>query len=340
VTALETVRRVANQFDLSGAVVSVRPFGSGHINETFLVTTPTNDYVVQRINGSVFRDPALLVANVHVVSTHLLGAFVPELVGNRSGEWLVQHGDDAWRCWHRVFGAEPIAAPTPARVHSAANLLGEFHAGLSNLPPDCVGEVLPDFHAPARRLRLLRAVVSEDPMGRVAGVQSEIEAAFAAAPLSGIADDLVARVPRRVAHNDAKLDNVLFRGDNAVCLVDLDTVMPSAWFWDVGDLLRTGSTAAAEDEPATDRAVVDPELYLTILTGYRGGLAAGASPTSAEAEALEHAGAIVTYEQALRFLTDWIAGDVYYRTTRPAQNRDRAAAQLELLASMPGTVGS
>ena len=177
--------------------------------------------------------------------------------------------------------------------------------------------------------------MAADPCGRVKGVGAEIEAAFAAAPLAAIADDLVARVPRRVAHNDAKLDNVLFRGDDAVCLVDLDTVMPSAWFWDVGDLLRTASTRAAEDEPRVGRSVVEPELYQAVVAGYR---EADAPATGAEADALEHAGAIVTYEQALRFLTDWIAGDVYFRTTRPDQNRDRARAQLGLLASMPGTV--
>jgi Ser/Thr protein kinase RdoA (MazF antagonist) len=142
-----------------------------------------------------------------------------------------------------------------------------------------------------------------------------------------------------VAHNDAKLDNVMFRGDDAIALVDLDTVMPSAWFWDVGDLLRTAATAAAEDEPRVERSVVDPVLYRSILAGYRAGLARTAL-AEAESEALDVAGAIVTYEQALRFLTDWIAGDAYYRTTRAGQNLDRARAQLGLLASMPGTVGA
>ncbi len=133
---------------------------------------------------------------------------------------------------------------------------------------------------------------------------------------------------------------MLFRDDEAVCLVDLDTVMPTASFWDVGDLVRTASTYAAEDEPRLDRAVIDPELFQAIVAGYRSGRSTGPRPAAAEDDALEVAGAIVTYEQALRFLTDWIAGDVYYRTTRPGQNLDRARAQLALVASMPGTVGS
>ena len=339
-TGAAVVVRVADQFALGGAVESVAPFGSGHINETFLVTTARTDYVVQRINRAIFSDPQMLADNVETVARHLGGELVPEPVAACAGGWLVHDGDDAWRVWVRVAGARTFAVSTPTRALAAARLLGRFHAGLADLEPARVGEVLPGFHDPARRLRRLREIVAEDPHGRVAGMQAEIDAAFAASALATIAEDLVARVPRRVAHNDAKLDNVLFTNDAAVCLVDLDTVMPTAWFWDVGDLLRTASTRAAEDEPQTDRAVVDPELHATILAGYRSGLAEGATPTPAEEDALEVAGAIVTYEQAVRFLTDWIAGDVYYRTTRPGQNRDRARAQLSVLASMPGTVGT
>ena len=163
--------------------------------------------------------------------------------------------------------------------------------------------------------------------------------AIAAAPLVALAGQLESRVPRRVTHNDAKLDNILFRERVAVCVVDLDTVMPGAWFWDVGDLVRTASTTAAEDCPEAELAVVDAALYDAVVAGYRLGVSTG-PVTAAELEAVDVAGAIVTYEQAVRFLTDWVAGDVYYRTTRPGQNRDRARAQLRLLASMPGAVFS
>jgi Ser/Thr protein kinase RdoA (MazF antagonist) len=334
-----TAARVGGGFALGGAVESVRRFGGGHINDTFLAVAGGSDYVVQRINRQVFTDPEQLMHNIVAVSQHIGAQLVPELVAARAGGWLVHDGDDAWRAWRRVAGTETITQPTPARAASAANLLGRFHARLADLEPNTVTETLPGFHGPARRLALLRAVVRDDPRDRVAGVQPEIAAALEAAPLAAVADDLVARVPRRVAHNDAKLDNVLFRGDDAVCLVDLDTVMPSAWFWDVGDLLRTASTRAAEDEPRSELAVVDPALSQAIIDGYRAGIATAGVGQPAEDEALEWAGPIVTYEQALRFLTDWIAGDVYYRTTRAGQNLDRARAQLALLASMTGTVG-
>jgi Ser/Thr protein kinase RdoA (MazF antagonist) len=148
-----------------------------------------------------------------------------------------------------------------------------------------------------------------------------------------LAEDLDARTPQRVVHNDAKLDNFLFRGGDAVSIVDLDTLMPGRWFWDVGDLVRSAATTAAEDETEVDGVTVDPELYRSVVEGYRHSVASAA--TDAELEAVDVAGVIVTYEQALRFLADWLAGDVYYRTTRPRQNLDRARSQLRLFARMP-----
>jgi Ser/Thr protein kinase RdoA (MazF antagonist) len=340
VTDPAEVSRIAARFALLSPVVAVRTFGGGHINETFLAETDTADYVIQRINTAVFRAPNLLVANVAAVTKHLHGRLLPEPVPARSGGWIADDGDDVWRAWVRVAGASSRGVADPASAASAANLLARFHLGLADLEPDTLHETLPNFHDPARRLARLREAIAADSQGRVAGVEPEIAAALAAAPLAVVAQQIVARVPPRIAHNDPKLDNFLFRGGEAVCLVDLDTVMPTAWFWDVGDLLRTASTSAAEDEPHTERAVVDPELYRAVLDGYRAGSSTSQVMTTAEAEALDVAGAIVTFEQAVRFLTDWIEGDVYFRTSRPGHNLDRARAQLHLLASMPGTVST
>jgi len=334
---------MASRFALSGPVASIEPLGRGNINETFVVSTGRDDYVLQRLNREVFGKPEPLMENILTVFDHLTVRFMPdllpELVAATGGGWLVPEGGDVWRAWHCVPNADPVEGPTPARVATAAHLLGRFHAGVADLDPARLQETLPRFHDPSRRLALLRETVESDPRGRVSGVRPEIAAALDAAPLAECADDLVNRVPLRVAHNDAKLDNVLFRGDEAVCLVDLDTLMPTAWFWDVGDLLRTASTAVAEDDARLELATVDPVLYQAVLDGYRAGSSI-ATPEAAEMEALDLAGAIVTYEQAIRFLTDWIAGDVYYRISRPNQNLDRARNQLALLASMPGTVGA
>jgi Ser/Thr protein kinase RdoA (MazF antagonist) len=352
VTEPAGVLDIAGRFALAAPAATIVPFGRGLINETFLVSSGLvssgvvssgrHEYVLQRINRAVFAQPDALMENILTVSDHLTTRFmpdlVPRLVPETGGGWVVRDGDDVWRAWLRVPGADPVEPGRPEQAGAAAHLLGRFHAGVADLDPARVHETRPGFHDPLRRLADLRTAIESDPVGRVAGVGAEIDAALTAAPLAELVADLVGRVPLRVAHNDAKLDNVLFRGADAICLVDLDTVMPTAWFWDVGDLLRSAATVSAEDDPRTELARVDPALYEAVLDGYRAGSSI-ATPSAAEIEALEHAGAIVTYEQALRFLADWIAGDVYYRTTRAGQNLDRARNQLALLASMPGTVG-
>jgi Ser/Thr protein kinase RdoA (MazF antagonist) len=331
---LSTVRRMAEAF--VGPVAAARPFGAGHINETFLVETAVGEYVLQRLNTAVFPDPQAVTANILAVHRHLRGLLMPEPVAASGGQWLVWDASGPWRAWRRAPGV-PLAGAdvSPAALHAAGALLGRFHALLADLDPAGVTETLPGFHDPARRLDALRAVIAADPCGRVATVPDEIAMALAGESLARVAADMTARVPRRVAHFDAKLDNILFAGGEAVGLVDFDTVMPGAWFWDVGDLLRSGATAAAEDDPDPERAVVAPERYRAIVDGYRRGLAGAGVSELAELDAVEAAGAIVTYEQAVRFLTDWIAGDVYYRINRPTQNLDRARAQFRLLASMP-----
>ena len=320
----------------AGSVTGIRRFGGGHINETFLVEGVGGDLVVQRVNTAVFPDPEAVTANILVVHAHLRGALMPEPLATPAGEWLVSDGSAPWRAWRRVPGAPLLSADAaPADLSAAGALLGRFHGLLADLDPARVTETLPRFHDPGWRFDALRAVIAADPCGRVATVREEIEMALASEPLVAVADDVTARVPRRVAHYDAKLDNILFAAGEAVGLVDFDTVMPGVWFWDVGDLLRSGATTAAEDEEDLSGVVVAPERYRAILDGYRDAISAAGVANAAELEAAEVAGAVVTCEQAVRFLTDWIAGDVYYRTSRPCQNLDRARAQFRLLTSMP-----
>src|SRR5882724_5195113 len=294
--ATEDARRAAGRFAVG--VGAVRPFGGGHINETFLATTAAGDLVLQRLNLAVFPDPEAVTANIVAVHAHLGGACMPEPVPTLDGLWLERDGTGVWRAWRRVPGAAPAGLSTPAVAKAAGRLLGEFHHRLAGLDPAGLTETLPAFHDPGRRLAALRAAVAVDPRGRAAGVAAEIARAEAGAPLVALAADLAARVPRRVAHYDAKLDNVLFAGGAAVCLVDFDTVMPGAWLWDVGDLLRSAATTAAEDDPDPRRAGADPALYRAVLDGYHEGLPDGTTP--AEREAAGYAGALVTYEQAVR----------------------------------------
>ena len=334
----DTAWRVAEQFSIALPVEKVVPFGSGLVNDTFLVSTRADDYLLQRINRMVFGDPGALMRNVATVSDHLGGRLVPRLVESSAGGWTVGEGADAWRMWRRVRDAAPCGELTPQRVRSAARLLGCFHLELSDLSPALLSETIPNFHDPARRLVLLREAIDADPCQRVQHVGPEIERAFAAESLATMATEFVSRLGPQIAHNDAQANNILFRGDDAVCLVDLDTVMPTARFWDVGDLLRSASTRGAEDDPDPRNNAVDPALFRAILDGYRDAVGSVVTPGSVDDRALELAGPLITYEQALRFLTDYLRGDVYYRTTRARQNLDRTRAQLALLASMQGSV--
>ena len=316
-----------------GAVSTVEPFGGGHIHDTYLVESIEGDIVLQRLNTAVFPDPDAVTRNIDVVHRHLRGELVPEPVMTRGGRPLHCDGAGVWRGWRRVRDAAPVATSSEQSARGAGELLGAFHARLHDLDPDTIREILPGFHDLRRRLEALRAAVRADVHDRATAAHAEIEACLARADLADRADQVHATMPRRVAHNDAKLDNVLFRDGAAVCLVDLDTIMPGAWLWDVGDLVRTASTCVAEDDAT---ATVDPALYAAVLDGYR--RAAGGVLVPNELDALEVAGPIVTFEQAVRFVTDWLDGDIYYRTSRPGQNLDRARAQLGLLASMPDTV--
>jgi Ser/Thr protein kinase RdoA (MazF antagonist) len=325
------VERVAARFGLTDVTVGSVP--GGHINESFVVATPAGAYVLQRVNREVFGDPEGIMDNAVAVHLHLGGDLVPAPVHSLDGRWLVEDDTDVWRAFERVPDAGPPGPASEETAVSAAELLGRFHVRLADLDPGELVVTLPGFHDVQRRLDQLREVIAADPRGRVADSGPEIDLALSGADLVALAGDLDARTPSRVVHNDAKLDNFLFRDGVAVAIVDLDTLMPGKWFWDVGDLLRSATTSAAEDETDLDRVVVDATRYRSLVEGYRRTVSGVA--TDAEIEAVDAAGAIVTYEQALRFLADWLAGDVYYRTTPPQQNLDRARTQLRLFALMP-----
>ncbi|HYT40238.1 MAG TPA: phosphotransferase, partial [Acidimicrobiia bacterium] len=183
--AIEDARRAAGRF-VAGVGVGVgalRPFGGGHINETFLAGTATGDLVVQRLNLSVFPDPEAVTDNIVAVHRHLRGACMPEPVPTVDGRWLLRDGSGAWRAWRRVPGAAPLSRSTPTAARAAGRLLGQFHGRLADLDPATLTETLPGFHDPAGRLAALRAAVAADPCSRAAGVAEEIARAESGAAL-------------------------------------------------------------------------------------------------------------------------------------------------------------
>ncbi len=338
---------ITHRFDLEGAEraaalfgwesIELRPIALGRINETYVITAVRDRFVLQRLNLDVLADPDAVTSNIVKVQRHVGAKLCPEPVAAPEGTWLVRDGASCWRAFRHVPGGAPLHAVTPEGVAEAGAILARFHAALADFDPSLLAVTLPRFHDLRARLGKLRRNVETDPYRRASSVGAELAACDEAATLVDVAEELGLRVPVRAAHFDAKLDNVLFCDRRAVALVDLDTVMPGAWFWDVGDLLRTAGTTADEDDPHPGHAAVAPGLYEAVLGAYRETMPDGLL-TPDEMAALEVAGSIVTFEQGVRFLTDFLAGDRYYRTDRPDQNLDRARLQLRLLETMPDRV--
>jgi Ser/Thr protein kinase RdoA (MazF antagonist) len=340
---------VAVRFALDGPVQSIVPYGEGNINLTYLVTTRRNvRYLLQRLNPEVFPDPDLLMANVAGVTAHLrtrleaagrvdLDRRVVTLVPTHDGQMWWQAPDGAlWRCMRFIERAHSaVVVASAAQAFEAGRAFGELHRLLVDFDPAQLGETIPAFHDPEGRLSVLDRVVNADPVGRAAAVEEEVGFVLDHRRLAGEGRRLVGPdVPVRVVHNDAKVDNVLFDDDSAraVCVTDLDTVMPGSILWDVGDLLRTATCPASEDEPDLDKVRLDLDLARAMFNGYRREAAGWITPQ--EVALLSLAGAVLVFEQALRFLTDYLAGDVYFRVFRPGQNLDRSRAQVRLLASI------
>lgn len=320
----------ANRF--GERIGDIVPMTGGLINETYRVSAGADAFILQRLNPSVFPDAEAVMDDIVTVTDHVVAPIVPRLRTSLEGDFGVVVGGATWRAWDVVADAAPVAVATPARVTSAAGLLARFHGRLDGLEPSDLHRRSVRFHDPARHLDHLQRAWRSDPVGRAGSARATFEALADHADLARVADELLGRWGVRIAHNDAKLANFLFRGDEAVCLVDLDTVAASAQFWDVADLVRTAADAAAEDEPDAARHRADAELVDAILEGYRRVRPAGGE--------LEIGCVLIAYEQAIRFLADWIEGDRYWRTTTPTQNLDRARGQLALLASLRELFGT
>jgi hypothetical protein len=342
---------VAARFALDGPVEAVQAYQQGNINLTHVVTVsgPVR-YLLQRLNPDVFPDPDLLMGNVSAVTAHLRARLeargeedvdrrVLTVVPARDGGNSVRGSDGAaWRCVRFIERTHSRAAlDSEAQAAEAGRAYGELHRLLVDLDPGRLGQTILGFHDPERRLRALGGVLRRDPAGRARGAGQEIDfvlghrhVARAGRRLGG------SDVPTRVVHNDAKIENLLFDDDTdrAVCVTDLDTVMPGSVLWDVGDMVRSAACRAPEDEPDLDRVAIDVDLVRAVMTGFRA--EAGGWMAGSEVALLSLAAPVVVYEQAVRFLADHLAGDVYFRITRPGQNLDRCRAQIRLLSSMMG----
>lgn len=348
-TAGHAAVAAAREFSLAGEVLAASPYGSGHINDTFKVDTPACRYVLQRINHNVFRRPDELMANVERVCAHAYaklessgmadaGRRTLRLIPTKAGRgWLVDTAGNRWRCYHFIEGATGHDVVRSAeQAYAAAKAFGAFQSLLADLPGGRLHETIPDFHHTPARFARFQQALAKDAHGRAALAVPEIAFALARAHEVGLVVDALrdGSLPERVTHNDTKLNNVLLDDvtQEGVCVIDLDTVMPGSVLYDFGDLVRTSTSPAAEDEPDLSKVRMQLPMFEALVRGYLA--AARGFLTPKEKALLPAAGKLITFEIGLRFLTDWLEGDAYFKIKRPTHNLDRARTQFKLVESI------
>mgnify|MGYP002283134716 CR=1 FL=1 len=344
---------VASEFDFGGTIVSAAPYGSGHINDTFLtlveIAGQQRRFILQRINHQVFKQPDLLMENVARVCAHahakLLAAGTTDahrralrLIPTHQGKaWRVDQAGNRWRCYDFIEGATGHdVVRSPAQAESAAKAFGAFQSLLADLPGERLHETIPDFHHTPSRFARFQQALAKDSQGRAAASVPEIAFALARAHEVSIVVDALrdGTLPERVTHNDTKLNNVLLDDitQEGVCVIDLDTVMPGLSLYDFGDMVRTAASSTAEDNPDAGQMHVVLPYFRALVEGYLE--SAGAVLNATERAHLGFAGKLLALETGLRFLTDHLQGDVYFRIKHPNHNLDRARTQFALVKSI------
>ena len=352
-TAETMLKEVLEAYDFGAPVVGAMRYGCGHINDTFCVhTQPENDpckcFILQRMSNAAFKHPDQLMSNIIGVTEYLGKKIIAaggdrareamEVLRPRSGEPFYTDGEGrAWRVY--PFITDIICyqtAETPELFAASGRAFGKFQKMLDGYPADTLYETIPNFHNTEDRLAKLKEAIAADAMGRVKDCGAEIEFVMAreadcSVALQALRDGIL---PLRVTHNDTKLNNVLIdaKTGEGVCVIDLDTVMPGLSINDFGDSIRFGANHSAEDEKDLSKVNLDLHLFEVYAEAYLEG--AGGTLTDAELEYMPWGAKLMTLECGIRFLTDYLVGDTYFRTHREGQNLDRCRTQFKLVADM------
>lgn len=325
--------------DLRGVFKGSSRLGAGHINDTFLAEFDgAPSVVLQRVNRTVFTQAEAVMANIERVDAHLAGRVpegrMPRLLRTKAGRsyWTDEDGG-LWRAYtHVPHSATKDVVGRPWDAYQAARAFGTFQYLVSDLPGGPLAETLPGFHDTPRRLAALEAAAKADASGRLATARPELAWALERRAWAGLLEDAALRgeVSTRVAHNDTKINNVLFdvRTNEALCVIDFDTVMPGLMLYDFGDFTRTSVSPAPEDETDLDKVEVRLDVFEALAQGWREG--SGGLVTPGERALLPVCGRVISYELGLRFLTDHLEGDRYFKVHRPGHNLERARCQFRL----------
>lgn len=351
-SAFENLEAVASAFCLDGEPKEITPYGNGHINDTFLVTCDDagtkQKYILQRMNHSIFKEPRALMENVANVT-----AFLQKKISERGGDparetlsviktkdgenYFEDSLHNFWRVFPFIDNTFCLEKVENSRdFYDCAVAFGDFQRQLADYPAGTLHETIPRFHYTPSRFQDFKKAVADDPLGRAASVLPEIDFALAREADTHVLTDLLEKgeLPLRVTHNDTKLNNILFDNDTrkALCIIDLDTVMPGLSLYDFGDSIRTGASTGAEDETDLSKIELDLSLFETFTEGFLKGCAGSLTPL--EIKMLPMGAKLMTYECGIRFLSDHLSGDVYFKIHRENHNLDRARTQFKLVADM------
>ena len=339
---------ICSRFISADHIVSIALYGEGHIHDTYFVETRNHqpDYILQKINHNIFRDIPGMMGNIEKVTTHIRqklaglpghdpGRESLTLVKTKEGQSFFMDGNgNYWRMFVFIPGTVTFQIMTdPAMGFEAGKTIGNFQALLSDLKDPLI-ETIPDFHNMDLRISQFQQAKVTNPNGRVALVPHEL--LFAEQHFDRMQvyfHELNEKAVVRTTHNDTKLNNILFdRQDKALCLIDLDTVMPGFVHFDYGDALRTMANTSLEDEKDLSKVQFNKDIFDSFTRGYLD--AAGGFLAPAELDLLPYAPIFMTYIIGLRFLTDYLNGDVYFRVNHPEHNLERARVQFKLVSEM------
>jgi len=337
-------KQVLQAYSLRGTPIFVDRYGCGHINDTFAVACDSGCmYILQRVNSKIFTKPWELMENIEAVTTFLRERTEDprgclSLVPTKDGKaTFVDEEGEYWRVFPFITDSICLQkAESPEEFRQSAVAFGRFQKTLAQFPAAKLHEPIANFHNTVDRYRQFHEALDADPMGRRALCEKEIRFYLDRETEAGSIVDRLAdgRLPLRVTHNDTKLNNVMLDYDTreALCVIDLDTIMPGSALYDFGDSIRFGAATAAEDEQDLSKVSMSLELYRTFTEGFLS--ACGDSLTEEEIKLLPIGAKMMTLECGLRFLTDYLKGDTYFKTHREGQNLDRARTQMTLVADM------
>ncbi len=345
------IKEIMDHFDILGSPEGAFPYGMGHINDTFKVVSRQQDggekkYILQRINDSIFKDPAGLMDNIQGVTEHIRNKVKEQggdlkkeslkVIMTKEGANFLMKGGNYYRVYDFIEGARTYQmVEGPSDFYKSGQALGEFQELLFDYEATSLNETIKDFHNTEVRFEDFKAVVAEDPKGRLRDCQEEVSEYLLREKDVGIINKLIKNqeLPIRVTHNDTKYNNVMIDDvtREAVCLIDLDTVMPGVALYDFGDSIRSGATTALEDEADLSKVNLDLTLFEAYTKGY---LSKGSFLTKTEIDYLPFSAKIMTFECGMRFLKDYLEGDIYYKTDYPTHNLVRARNQLKLVQDM------